>query len=285
MKADRVAHLVGPRTRGARRRACLLLCALLLCGVICRLRAEASEPAALAVVKQAVVAEMNANRFDKTPWAYRDHDMQPGKDQVFQVLETPKGDLRRLLELNGKLLTGAAADREADRLRAFVNSPEEQAHRRKLDESDAAQAREFLQMLPQAFIWSVVNQSPQAVTLRFHPNPDFSPPDMQSRVLSVMAGEMVVVREVYRIKSLRGTLTDEVKFGFGLFGKIDKGGTFNVERRELAPGKWQITETHVHIGGHALLFKTIGQQEDEVKTDWRLSTVSDLEAALRELTR
>ena len=32
---------------------------------------------------------------------------------------------------------------------------------------------------------------------------------------------------------------------------------------------WQITETHVHIGGHALLFKTIGEQEDEVKTEFR----------------
>jgi predicted metalloprotease with PDZ domain len=31
---------------------------------------------------------------------------------------------------------------------------------------------------------------------------------------------------------------------------------------------WVITETHVHITGHALFFKTIGQQEDEVKTEF-----------------
>jgi hypothetical protein len=285
MKPSRSVPLDARNTCSVRRFASLPLCALLFCCSARLLQAETSEPAALAVVKQAVAAEMNASRTDHTPWAYRDHDIQPGKDEISQVVETPKGDLKRMLELNGKPLTGAAAQHELDRLRGFVNSPQEQAHRHKMDESDAAQAREFLGMLPQAFIWSIVTETPQAVTLKFRPDPDFNPPDAQSKVLAVMAGQIVVARDGNRIQSLRGTLTDDVKFGFGIFGKIDKGGTFNVERRELAPGKWQITETHVHIGGHALLFKTIGQQEDEVKTEWHISTAPDLQAALQELTR
>jgi len=31
---------------------------------------------------------------------------------------------------------------------------------------------------------------------------------------------------------------------------------------------WQITESHVHIEGKALFFKSIGQQEDEVQTNF-----------------
>ena len=31
---------------------------------------------------------------------------------------------------------------------------------------------------------------------------------------------------------------------------------------------WEITETHVHIEGKALLFKNIGEQQDEVQTDF-----------------
>jgi hypothetical protein len=244
---------------------------------------QGSEPAALAVVRTAVQAELTATRVDKTAWQYRSHDIQPGKDAVYQVIETPRGDLRRLLELNGHALAGDAAAKETERLQHFVASPEEQARTRKMNESDDKQAREFLTMLPDAFLWTTVSQNAQAVTLRFRPNPDFSPPDAQARVLGVMAGQMVVARDGNRIQSLRGSLTDDVKFGFGIFGKIDRGGTFNVERRELAPGKWQITETHVHIGGHALLFKTIGQQEDETKTEWKLSTAADLPAALQQL--
>ena len=245
--------------------------------------AQAADASALPVVRGAVAAELRASRDDRTPWGYRDHDVQPGKDAVYQVLETPRGDLRRMLELNGKPLQGVEKDAELKRMQGFVNSPEEQAHARKAADADSKQASEFLSMLPEAFLWTVLNDTAQGVLLQFRPNPGFSPPDSQSKVLSVMAGQMLVSHDGNRIASLRGTLTDDVKFGFGLFGKIDKGGTFNVERRQLAPGRWQITETHVHIGGRALLFKTIGQQEDEVKTEWHVSTAPDLRSALQQL--
>ncbi len=59
------------------------------------------------------------------------------------------------------------------------------------------------------------------------------------------------------------------KSGGGLFGDLKTGGSFDVERREIGKGKWQITETHVHIYGHALLFKSISEQEDDVKTEFK----------------
>jgi hypothetical protein len=58
--------------------------------------------------------------------------------------------------------------------------------------------------------------------------------------------------------------------GWGVLGRLRAGGTFRVERREIAPRLWQITETHVHIEGKALFFKNIGQQQDEVQTDFTL---------------
>ena len=123
-------------------------------------------------------------------------------------------------------------------------------------------------MLPTAFLWKIANENGDSVTLTFAPNPDFNPPDMQSRVLSAMAGEMVVDKKQHRIKTISGKLTRDVTFGWGLLGRLKQGGTFRVERRELKPELWQITETHVHIVGKALLFKNIGQQQDEVQTDF-----------------
>jgi hypothetical protein len=64
-------------------------------------------------------------------------------------------------------------------------------------------------------------------------------------------------------------MMDDVKFGWGLLGKMNKGGTFDVERRELSPHIWQITESHVRIVGKALMFKSIGEQDDEEKTEFR----------------
>jgi len=63
-----------------------------------------------------------------------------------------------------------------------------------------------------------------------------------------------------------------VLIGGGWLGRLNAGGTFDVERRETGHQIWQITETHVHIQGHALIFKTISEQEDDVKTNFKQLT-------------
>ena len=126
----------------------------------------------------------------------------------------------------------------------------------------------MLRMLPDAFLWTVKQDSGDTVTFGFVPDPAFEPPTMESRVFAAMAGEIVVNKAQNRIQTVKGKLIRDVKFGWGLLGKMDEGGTFDVERRELAPKVWEITESHVHIMGHALLFKSIGEQDDEVKSDF-----------------
>ena len=84
-----------------------------------------------------------------------------------------------------------------------------------------------------------------------------------------MEGDMAVDDKQHRIVSLQGRLIHDVKFGGGFLGNLEAGGSFKVERREVGDGHWQITETHVHIQGHALLFKSISEQEDDVKSKFK----------------
>ncbi len=61
-----------------------------------------------------------------------------------------------------------------------------------------------------------------------------------------------------------------MKIASGFLGSLYAGGTFDVERRQTGQGIWQITETHVHIQGHALIFKNILRAgRDEVKTEFK----------------
>lgn len=219
------------------------------------------------IVRQAVQTEMAADRDDHTRWRYRDVEKTP-TNKVSIVVETDQGSLKKKIEENGHPLTPEEESAEMKRLNNFISDPSLQAKQRRDGQHDDQSARELLQMLPEAFDWKVVNENGKDITLSFEPNPNFSPPDMESRVMGGMGGQMVVDKAQHRIVSIRGTLLDDVTFGFGLLGRLHKGGTFNVERREIAPGLWQITETHVHIDGRALLFKTIGEQQDEVKSDF-----------------
>jgi phosphoribosylaminoimidazole (AIR) synthetase len=83
-----------------------------------------------------------------------------------------------------------------------------------------------------------------------------------------MEGDMQVDTGQLRIVSLKGRLIHDVKIAGGLLGNLNAGGTFDVERRQTGKSIWQITESHIHIQGHALIFKTISEQEDDVKTNF-----------------
>jgi len=244
---------------------------------------QASDPKAQQTIEAAVQAELAASHTDKSTWHYRDQDIGPDKNAIYDTIETPQGELKRLTNLNGRPIEGAARDTESTRIANYVNDPSAQARARKASAHDDAQAEEMTKMLPHAFIWTIGSETPEFTTLNYRPNPNFNPPDYEARVMGTMAGQVIVARDGNRIRTLRGALTEDVKFGFGFFGRLNKGGSFDIERRQVGGGHWQITESHVHIGGHALLFKNIGQQDDETKTDWKPSTAANLREAEEQL--
>lgn len=218
------------------------------------------------IVQTAVNTELAASRNDHSLWRYRDDQREANKVSI--VVETTKGSVKRVIERNGAPLSADESRAEDARIQSFIHDSDRLAKQKKDGASDDKNAAELLNMLPTAFLWKIANENGDSVTLSFSPNPDFDPPDMQSRVLSAMAGELVVDKQQHRIKTISGKLVHDVTFGWGLLGRMKQGGTFRVERRELKPGLWQITETHVNIVGKALLFKNIGQQQDEVQTDF-----------------
>jgi len=212
--------------------------------------------------------ELVADRNDRSRWQYRDLDRKPDGEALYQVVETDHGSVKKKLQQDGRPLDAEALRAEDARIWAFVNDPAQQAKQRKEGAQDDKRAENLLQMFPDAFLWSIKSENDETVTFAFAPNPDFNPPTMESRVFSAMAGEIVANKPQKRVQSIKGKLIRDVKFGWGLLGKMDAGGTFNVERREIAPGIWSITESHVHITGKALFFKTLGEQDDEVKSQF-----------------
>jgi hypothetical protein len=219
------------------------------------------------IMQAAVKTELAADQNDHSRWRYRD-DQRDGTNTVSIVVQTDHGSVKRLISKNGRPLSEAEARVEDQRVQSLIHDPDKLAKRRKDASQDDKNATELLNMLPEAFNWKVQSEDAEKITLHFEPNPGFSPPDMQSRVLGEMMGELVVDKEQNRIETIRGRLTQDVTIGWGLLGRLHEGGTFRVERRQIGPKLWQIVETHVHIEGKALFFKNIGEQQDEVQTEF-----------------
>jgi len=214
------------------------------------------------IVRQAVTAELAANRDDQSHWRYLRSE---AGGNSFIVVETEHGAIGRHVEEKGRPASAETLAADDQHIQKFIHDPAMQQKQRQNGAHDDKSATELLDMLPQAFLWKV-----ETVTLHFEPDPNFHPPDMEARVMGEMSGMLVVERSQHRIRTFKGRLGSDVTIGFGLLARIKQGSTFDVERRQVAPDYWEITETHVHISGHALFFKTIGEQEDEVKTEFTL---------------
>jgi len=249
------------------------------------LASASSQPEDARAFVHAVVAnELAADASDHSLWMYRDDNKVPGMHTVKLVIETSQGDLSKIIERDGHPLTPQAQKEDEQKMDAFVHDAELREKQKRRHEQDAEKANSLTKLLPDAFLWTFAKRESKETTLRFEPDPQFRPPAREARVFAAMAGVMVVNTQQKRIQQLKGALTRDVNFGFGLLGKLQKGGTFQIERQEIAPGVWNITETHIHIQGHALIFKSISEQQDEVTSHYHPSPQSlSLETAAQML--
>lgn len=244
---------------------------LLICSVtfFLPLRGRAQQANARALVQTIVNNELEADANDHSHWMFRDANKVHGESTVKLVVQTEEGDLSKTIEINGHPLTPQQQKVDELKMHRFVTDSAVRQKQKRSQQYDDEQAASLTRMLPDAFLWTKTGENGDETTLAFQPDPKFNPPTRQARVFAAMEGAMVVNTKQKRIKSLKGTLTRNVNFGFGLLGKLEKGGTFNVERQNIGSDVWEITVTHIHIHGHALIFKSIDEQQDEETNDYK----------------
>lgn len=216
------------------------------------------------LVKAVIHTELNTSGGTGIRWKYLLFKEVEGKQETREVVETKSGSLDRLIAIGGRALSDSQQHDETERILKLSHNPEEQRKLEQIRRKDAEQCNAFLRMVPEAFLFEYSGESGNLTKLTFKPNPSFRPPSREGRVLHEMAGEMWVDARQQRLVSIRGQLTNEVKFAGGLLGHLERGGQFAVRRAEIAPDRWEVTEMTVNMRGKALLFKTISVQQKEI---------------------
>lgn len=215
------------------------------------------------LVRQVVANETHLVDSDHSHWIYRQHHVEDGKDTLKECVDTDQGALCRLIAEGGHPLSQSEQAKEKERLAELVKNPERQRKLQEARKKDGDQALKMLKMLPNAFHYEYAGTEGDLVKLKFVPNPQFTPPDRESRVFHAMVGFMWVNRDAKRLVELSGKLTRDVDFGFGLLGHLYRGGTFQVKRADVGDGHWETTLLDVKIRGKALFFKTINADQRE----------------------
>ena len=221
------------------------------------------------LVRRVVANELKSQADDHGHWMYRLEKEESGRKQVQEILETNNGSLTRLLSIDSRPLDAEQQQRESQRMQRLVSHPEEQRKLQQASNKKAEQGARLFRVLPDEFVFGYVGRQENLVTLTFRPNPNFQPSSLEARVFHCMEGEMTVDTKQERLAEINGHLMEDVKFGGGLLGHLDKGGQFHVRQAEIAPGHWEMTILSVDMKGKALLFKTIGAHETENHSDFQ----------------
>lgn len=227
-------------------------------------------PSAHELVRRAVENELKSAD-SNLRYTYRERKQTPNGSSLKQVAETKDGEVSYLLMMNDQPLTDEQRRIEDGKSQKILNSPDEQRRRLKEQKEDERRANNIVKALPDAFIYEFEGPSdePHVAKLRFRPNPTFNPPDRETQVLKGMAGDMYIDTAATRMKRLDGTLVDDVNFGWGIFGKLHKGGHFEIRESDVGDGNWQVTYSNLDFTGKVLLFKKLRIKETKEMSGFR----------------
>jgi len=218
---------------------------------------------------RAVIANELRPTSDADHWMYEVEKEEDGKKQFKEVVQTREGTLERLIATDGRVLSFAKQQEEAIRIENLVKNTQERQRLEELRKKDAKECEAFLRMIPDAFFFTYQGQEGGFVKLSFKPNPSFQPSSRAAHVLHAMEGEILVQSKEQRFAAISGRLVEDVRFGGGLLGHLDKGGTFSVRRTALGPAQWMLIAMDVNMNGKALFFKTIAVQQKEYRHNFR----------------
>lgn len=220
-------------------------------------------------VRETVQHELEAESRDHTLWRYHIHKEAEGYAQDRDVIQTREGSLAKTMLINGQPLTPEQRSKDEERMRKLVDDAGERNKREHRESQDEAKARELLKAIPDAFIFQYDGVDGELTRLSFTPNPHYYPPTRELMVYHAMVGKLWVDRSAMRLAIIEGHLIEEVKFGWGLFGHLDKGGTFKVIQKNVGNNHWDTVSLDVNMQGRIVLFKSLSVKQKEELTDFR----------------
>lgn len=240
-----------------------------------------------ALVDRALANELNAaqnansgaNENASHPMRYQLRKTSPRLTTTKEILETRDGEVARLVAINDQPLSAADEANEVARLNELIGDPAKQRRRKQAEEEDADRAINVLRAMPSAFLYQDAGpgEGPtgKVEKFTFRPNPKFSPLYLETEVLPAMTGEIWIDPVHLRVARLEAHLQQDVDFGWGILGRLNKGGWIVIEQADVGPDmgpdngidQWRTVRFQMQMSGR-VVFKNRVFDTTEVQTNY-----------------
>jgi hypothetical protein len=220
-------------------------------------------------IRQVIQNELTQQENDHSHFRYFLHREDDKGSQDRDVIETREGSLSRTLLKFGRPLTTEEREQDDERIQKQLSDPSERAKHLKREREDADKAKQMLKAIPDAFIFKYGSEENGLVGVTFTPNPHYNAPNRELQVFRSLGGTIWIDRANSRMARIEGSLFEDVSFGLGLLGRLNKGGTFLVVQKQVAPAHWEPVSMDINITGRAVIFKTINVKQRQRFTEFR----------------
>lgn len=229
------------------------------------IQSEEADPAAL--IRRASANEVAALQ---SPDYFRYMETLEWKwgTETREVIETTQGRADRIVQFNHEPLSPDQASKQERRLRKLLRDHDAVRHEISDQNAELKRRISMMQAFPLAFTFTPAGEEDGLLKFRFRPSGSFSPQDRQTQVYRGMQGTVWVEPNQERLVRIDGTLTRNVFFGWGIFGKLYKGGTYRIEQTQVEPGKWRIKTLDLNLKIR-VIFNTSRLLRNEHDTEFR----------------
>lgn len=222
---------------------------------------------------------------------YRLHTVDGKGDQVRDQIETPEGTVSRLIRRDGRQLAPREDSDERDRLNALADSPATFARHIRHDEDSRKTGIGLIRMMPDAMVWTYAPGQPQLpdqpagppalVVIDFNPNPKWSPPTLESELLTGIAGRVWIDPRTRHMVNMEASLIHAVNIGWGMLAHIYPGGTVTLQQTNVGGQRWIMNHVVEQIALQALLVKNVKQRIVSDATDFQTTSPLGYQQAIK----
>ena len=147
---------------------------------------------------------------------------------------------RRLLERDGKPVSGAEAER-VERRRRRGRSPIEEAAavmQFSVDRRERIDGRDV-------------------IVVKFSPKPGAKPETREGKIATVLTGTIWIDEASAEVLRAEATANDSVSYGLGVIARLHKGATLSLTRAQVDGNVWMPTSVRFNGEGRAIVFRKL----------------------------
>jgi hypothetical protein len=261
-------------TFSVRRFCTLLFVALLACA------AAAAQPAPtpatteqLGLIARATEHELQALK-SPVPFHYQERLEWSWGTETRSVIETSEGRADRIVQFADEPLSSEQQAKQERRLRKLLSDHDAVKNELQDQKAETQRRIRMVKAFPRAFFFDFVGRENGLLCFQFRPNPEFSPKDRETQMYRGMEGKVWVEPAYGRIVQVQGKLVKDVSFGWGIVGRLNKGGIYEISQTQLSPGIWRITTLNVDVKGRMFFLNSFRFMRRESNSHFRAVSAS-----------